>query len=455
MRSKRIQDRTDHALTTVWATFASADAASEASRRRLGIPEHDERTLVGDMLVDFGGRILNRLHDLLTLDDRYQQLRARQRQRQAQRDAVARRLYRELNQARPRLRRLMRDELIRQRLQKLGATRRRPKLLCWQTREVLLLLRCRQPEREWPIATRVIEELAAELSGSLHELEQALNDVEYGRKETQSAMVQQRKAMKRFDHTYLHSARVLEARLNLVGLPTLADAIRPHVGRAGRPRKHRPVDLHPDLVDQVLGTGLVRLDTGSAGLSPEMDTASTRELDLDSPASSEHPRGIGVEPSSQGENPGDFAVLPLQESANPGSTAGLSGGEAPNTGDLASEKVEHFFTELSEGLEKLEQTLSEPVKGLEIIEPPLPELEIDDRKVAHRLTERRRFRVSDPKSTLELPVTRIVRRRCPHRRSHVARGRALADLSRVGPATSKVGRVRRAASGWWEKWRTA
>ncbi|MCP3961197.1 MAG: hypothetical protein GY719_25400 [bacterium] len=67
-------------------------------------------------------------------------------------------------------------------------------------------------------------------------------------------------AMQAFDEWYGRSARWLESTFFLVGLPTLAAAVRPHlkgVGRVGRPPKSPPADLYPDLVERVRAAGLL------------------------------------------------------------------------------------------------------------------------------------------------------------------------------------------------------
>ncbi len=68
------------------------------------------------------------------------------------------------------------------------------------------------------------------------------------------------RAIKAFDLEYLRGARFLERTFELVGLPTLATAVRPHLkgtGRVGRPSKRAPEDKHPDLVREVLAAGLL------------------------------------------------------------------------------------------------------------------------------------------------------------------------------------------------------
>ncbi|MEM7588454.1 MAG: hypothetical protein AAF560_34015, partial [Acidobacteriota bacterium] len=397
---------------------------------------------IGGFYVSFGYSLLEHLQAMLEADDRYQQLRSHQRQHQARRDEVARRLYRQLNRARPRLMRLVRDEVIKKRLKQLGATRRRPVLLCRQAAEVVHVLQWRDTKEEWPLATRVIQELADELAGSLSELGQALYDVHYGRKQVESALMIQRREMKRFDREYLHSARTLEAQLNLIGLPTLGDAIRPHVGRMGRPLKHRPVDEYPDLVETALATGLIRRDAG--------ETAAVAGV------KASNPRGIDLAISMEGENTRGSQALSAQQRQNTGSSGVSTAAGGQNTRDFASEKVDQHFTELAKDLEKLDHALSEPVTGLEIVDQPLPEREIDLPKLGRRLSERRRNRVSPFRAALEMSPAVIVPKR-RGRRPHVAAVRDHGGKRLLGgaPAVAKRGRLRRAASDWWEKLRPA
>ncbi len=428
MRSKRIHNRAEHALPIVWAAFACADVASEAMRRMVGAPAVDAGTRIGGTFVDMGRRIMQRMRAMLSADEVYHQLRARQRRRQARRDDLAQRLYRQLGQARPRLRCLVKDEVIRHRLEKLGPTRRRPWLLCRQASEILELLRLRVQDNEMPVFTQVIEDIEASLCISLSELDQALDQVGRGRFEVASAMLDQRKAMQRFDRAATRGGQLLEAQLILIGLPTLGDAVRPQIGRRGRPLKQRPVDLHPDLVEQVRVVGMIRLDDRELGSGSSTETADAGR--------------IGIETTSRVENTGGWRVLTHPKSANDGS--------------LVSEKIEHLFTELAQDLEKIEYTLSEPLEGLEIIETPLPELQIDGRKSGHRFPELPRSGVSDFCSTLRVPPAVILPRRRQRRRPNTAGRRACDVLSQTGATASspsKLGRVRRAASDWWEKLR--
>ncbi len=63
-----------------------------------------------------------------------------------------------------------------------------------------------------------------------------------------------------FDDWYNKGARTLECTYVLLGLPTLAAAVRPHLkvaARVGRPSKLPPVDDYPDLVERVRAVGLL------------------------------------------------------------------------------------------------------------------------------------------------------------------------------------------------------
>ncbi len=60
----------------------------------------------------------------------------------------------------------------------------------------------------------------------------------------------------------------------LLGLPTLAAAVRPHLkvaGRVGRPSISPPVDDYPDLVERARATGLLPAESERRGPSAESD----------------------------------------------------------------------------------------------------------------------------------------------------------------------------------------
>ncbi len=57
----------------------------------------------------------------------------------------------------------------------------------------------------------------------------------------------------------------------LLGLPTLAAAVRPHLkvaGRVGRPSKLPPVDDYPDLVERARAAGLLPAELGELRAAP-------------------------------------------------------------------------------------------------------------------------------------------------------------------------------------------
>ncbi len=445
MNSKRTHNRAEHALPIVWAAFACADVASEAMRRMVGAPAVDAGTRIGGTFIDVGRRILQRMRAMLSADAIYHQLRARQRRRQARRDAIARRLYRQLSQARPRLRRLVKDAEVRCQLEKLGPTRRRPWLLCRQASEILNLLQLRLRDDEISVVTEVIEEIAATLGASLAELNQALDRVGQGRYEVASAMLNQRQAMQRFDRTATRGAQLIEAQLNLIGLPTLGDSVRPQVGRRGRPLKQRPVDRHPDLVEQVRAVGMIQLDDHN------LPSTAAPETTID--------EAIGIEPSSSVENSGRASTLGVQESPN-NRCSGLSEpSEGQNGGAFASEKIEHLFTELSQGLEKIEHDLTKPLAGLEKIETLRPEQENDGEIINHQLPKHEESDVSLIFTGIRVPPPVTSPGRRPYCRPSVAAGRPRgaasprADAAKAPP--SPLRRVRRVASSWWGKIRPA
>ena len=81
-------------------------------------------------------------------------------------------------------------------------------------------------------------------------------------------------ALQAFDKQYGAGARVLERLFLVLGLPTLATAVRPHLkvaGRVGRPSKVPPADDYPDLVEQVRAAGLLpegTAETAAAAARP-------------------------------------------------------------------------------------------------------------------------------------------------------------------------------------------
>jgi hypothetical protein len=80
------------------------------------------------------------------------------------------------------------------------------------------------------------------------ELEEALRAVSAGRREVTAARRTRQRVLAHFEDRHLRGARLLETLLDLAGLPTLAERVRPGVGRRGRPPRHRPEDRHPELV---------------------------------------------------------------------------------------------------------------------------------------------------------------------------------------------------------------
>jgi len=130
-------------------------------------------------------------------------------------------------------------------------------MLDYQAGEAVWWARNREetPKPLYTGAERDAEKVVDEVDGVQTELRQALDAVGLGRTEVVAAMLDQRQAMKDFDRISIETAHYLEAQLILFGLPTLAAAVRPGVGRRGRPLKERPVDLYPDLVDQAMSPG--------------------------------------------------------------------------------------------------------------------------------------------------------------------------------------------------------
>lgn len=268
MSCKRVRHRFQQALPTLWAAFACADVIAEATRRELGATAAADPGLAEGsrrMFVLFGRNLLRQLRNLLAVDERYQELRARQRRYQARRDRIAKRLYRELADARRFFKGLFGYDEACEYLGLKGPTAREPWALFHQVDHAVHRAKSQEPPEGRYFGKRKdkAKQVVAGLEALCKELDAAIDDVVRGRTEVDAAMLFQRQAMKEFDRVWKESARVMEAQLIGVGLPTLGDAVRPAVGRRGRPLKKRPVDLYPDLVARVRAEGLMALDVAS------------------------------------------------------------------------------------------------------------------------------------------------------------------------------------------------
>ncbi len=96
--------------------------------------------------------------------------------------------------------------------------------------------------------------MTAPLEPLLEDLDATVLAIEHEEARTTQALAARIEAMEAFDDWYNRGARTLECTYVLLGLPTLAAAVRPYLtvaGRVGRPSKRPPVDDYPDLVERV------------------------------------------------------------------------------------------------------------------------------------------------------------------------------------------------------------
>ena len=309
----------------------------------------------GQTFVILGRELEHRRQHMLAADDDYQEERARQRQRRRRRDRCARRANRGLVAARRILKGLFGYPGACRYLGLSGPTEREPWALHFQLGEALWWARNHDAEVE-PLHAGAEEEAEACVASLelLHEaLRQAIAGVLHGSRDVEAAMLEQRRAMADFDHTYKHVARVLEARLIEIGLPTLADAVRPGVGRRGRPLKQRPKDRYPDLVERMRAGGQVVLDDAP---SKAADHGSGQDIAASDVTGNRDAAREGVMTAARDDSAG------LEKTEHPFPEC--------STGE---EKIEHPFPERSTGDEKSEQLLPERSKGEEKSPHVLPE----------------------------------------------------------------------------------
>lgn len=456
MPSQRVRNRSHQALPTLWAAFACADAVAEATRRQLGRSVRSEPSLAqssGQTFVLFGRGLQRQLRALLTADGRYQRRRARQRRYQARRDLVARRLQREFVQVRRYLKGLLGYRGACEYLGFSGPSPREPTEVFYQVREAVLWAQSRQvPEGLFAGLEHDVRQRIDHLDALCRQLDLAMGDVARGRCEVDSAMLDQRQAMRDFDRFYKESARAMESQLIFVGLPSLAEAVRPGVGRRGRPLKERPVDLYPDLVERVRAEGLIDLDPA---LSKPLAAARGPEAarSLDEGTATEDPRasragveegGAGLETGSRDLSDGQQAqaVPACGDAAGEAGLARLATGS--RNGSAGGEKIEQSRPERSRGEEKTDRVFLDRSAGEEIIEQALPERSAEKAEIEQAFRERasgeEKIEQAFPESAAGHASGVLARLTLPPPVAACGRGRA-------GQAGYRIGRRRRPLSG--------
>ncbi len=425
MRSKRILNRSQQVMPAIQAAFACAWALVEATKR--GIARDGVVGAVGEALSSAGGEIFvilgrnlqRQLRRLLAADDRYQALRARQRRRRSRRDEIVKRAHAGLVNNRKYLKGLFGYEGACEFLGLRGPTAREPRDLHLQLEEAVWWARGwdEQPEPLVAGGAEEAEKCLVRLEDLYAELDGALEEIGRGDREMEAAMLAQRAAMAEFDRAFQHSAGAMEAQLIEAGLPALAAAVRPGVGRRGRPLKNRPVDRYPDLVARVVAEGLMEFDVAEEE---------------------------GVRDGSAGD-----------ESVSTGAGKGLA----------RKRIIEHALPEHSAGERKIEQPVPERSEGEEKSGHLLPECSGSEEKSAHLLHElaggEEKIEQPLPESatrmvggffaglTLSPPVAACGRARRGNdlgRRSYRVERRGRPQAGR-----SRLERVRKVTSSWWQR----
>ncbi len=433
MRSNRIRNRFEQAQPTIQAAFAFADVVVEATRRSLcrgvdpaSFKAPPERAS-GEIFVILGRNLQLRTRRMLAADDRYQELKARQGRRRSRRDEIARRGHALVVEIRKYLQGFYGWDGACEVLGLFGATEREPRALHRQLGEAVWWARNWDGRPEPLVAggEEEAEKCLVKLEALDEELDRAVGEVGRGAREVEVAMLDQRAAMAEFDHAYKHGAGAIEAQLIQVGLPTLAAAVRPGVGRRGRPLRKRPVDLHPDLVEQVRAGGLIDLDEAS---STDAGDGSTR--DVASPEAAGH----GIE-----------ADLTASAGARKGSGRNEKSEQPLLERSADEEIIEHPAHEGVEAGEKSRHPVHEQSDSEEIIEPRVHERRGGEEIIEQHLHKSTASEASRLFSRLNVPLAAARCGQDPRRR----------DLRRRpgGPAAgrSPIEKAGRETSSWWQR----
>ncbi len=119
--------------------------------------------------------------------------------------------------------------------------------------------------------------MTAPLKPLRDDLEEAIDAVYHESAIVAGALEDRIRTMADFDEWYAKGSRMLECTYILLGLPTLASAVRPYLkvsGRVGRPSNTRPADDYPDLIERVRADGLLPATAERPGPPVESDETS-------------------------------------------------------------------------------------------------------------------------------------------------------------------------------------
>lgn len=275
--SKGVTKRIQRSRSVIVAGYVYADVAAEAWRRRLS--SHLDQLLgrgeirgveqrlseiraakngASVTLADIFRFVASDLEEagelMVARDEILIRHRAQLRQARRTRDRLAAELYRELSQTRKFFMGLVRTRVGGEDLDLQGPTPRDPEALQhWAHRAVAVLA---DPEKA-PVRPDAKDGetsmFAQRLSTRRDALRTAISAANTADSAEAEALQAQRDAILAFDNEHLRAARLLESLLDILGLPSLAETVRPGVKRRGRPPKKRPIDVYPDLVERVLG----------------------------------------------------------------------------------------------------------------------------------------------------------------------------------------------------------
>ncbi len=276
--SRRVRRRVRESVPAVRVAFASIEILGEAIERRWGeaIERHREQwereareavgkserpITVADLVYGIGCEIRRLAEAMVDADEELDRARRHRRRLCRERDAAGRLLYGELGRFRKHARGILRPRRARLVPELRGETFRDPQLLVRQTDDCLRWAASRD---DAPPGAEVAPEgrqrntwkaMTAPLVPLRNELDAALTAVDGAGPAIQAALHLRDRAMAEYDDRYSKGARLLESLYTLLGMPSLAAAVRPHrkvTARVGRPSKQPEADEHPDLVARVL-----------------------------------------------------------------------------------------------------------------------------------------------------------------------------------------------------------
>lgn len=273
--SKGVQRRVYESIPAVRVAFASIEILSEAIERRWDerIESHREewqreareaagdgerRITVPDLVHGIGCEIQRLAARMVEEDEDLDVLRYYRRQGCERRDSARRALYGELGRFRKSARDYLRPRPAPLAPALRGETVREPGPLIQQAGECLSWAAAfaagagngsgDSSNLPWQTMKPRLESLRDELEAGLAALDRTAPSLDM-------ALDMRNRAMAAYDDRYLKGTRLLERLYYLLGMPSLAAAVRPHLkvtARVGRPAKSPVPDEHPDLVARVL-----------------------------------------------------------------------------------------------------------------------------------------------------------------------------------------------------------